>query len=746
MKTISPKKGGTPPPQLLRVPSKVEDSAEVRYALLTRQLQEVSTEKASSGSAGKRASALLEEIVCFERYANPELTSILEALMKFEKITMHELLCVLMWRALTQGLIEPHRFDMLVRSACQLTESDAPEVRRTGFTVILMLNLLQQKHSDLALKLPHSFMQGIITSLKKALEFKISEKRGFASKSSWHESKRIRLQAHLAALGMFNKMFITHMYPVLSSGQVSVSTVSQMLMDTTIEYSYKTKDVPIVRECLNCLCQMAEVLPESVQCVVEYLPYDMKQIHAQHPTKKDKKGKEKPLLPCWDVVAVSSLAKLCLTVLSKQGKDAATKSPFMTCLYQLFHYPQPLVFTDVVFGIVKRSGMFYILMQPDQVYGSKELLFDYSLNRIQNMITGNDQIQHSVGLKLIIAISEQFLVQVGSRQSELNECLVTLCGLSTPVAACMEKFSYDPHVCFHSLKAQIWLAAVAMQQSGSASDCVGKPVKVRALLHNLIQAANESPLNSDHKSDLLRTLVRAMKILPHTERLLLIPAFTGFVQYLTHRCIHKVSIHGFYGILQEFLMNVDVTQPKGDPVKAPLDVDSVPYQRANGGSETLRLVLDILDGVMNQDVVAAEELAHRTVDPGADRHAKYSKLVIEVARFTGDYGNVLVNDKGDCYSKMLLLLTRLEALLYTQPHHIVWEAGLAVLKIASRSLPCIRVKAYSILTSAVELREELHSLLAPLIDIIDRLMELINAFNYTQTDDGGGIGMPSQAS
>ena len=122
-------------------------------------------------------------------------------------------------------------------------------------------------------------------------------------------------------------------------------------------------------------------------------------------------------------------------------------------------------------------------------------------------------------------------------------------------------------------------------------------------------------------------------------------------------------------------------------------------------------------------------------DVSADTRVKYSKLLIEALRFVGDFGNVIVNGKdSDVHSSMMLLLVRLQALMCSQPHHVVWEAALATLKLCGRSHAAVRVKVYAILSGTIRLREEMHSMLQPLLSVADMTMQLHEAFEAAQVN------------
>ncbi|KAJ9445427.1 hypothetical protein DIPPA_28332 [Diplonema papillatum] len=724
-----------------------EDRARTRYLQLVKQLKDVGGEKGGS----KKACALLEELVCNDRFLHPSNAATLMPFMPYDKVSIQELVAVALWRCLTQG--EPllvKDFNALTRAGISCVQSDAPEVRRTGFLVLLMLHLLQQSSQALALQLPsYSFSCSLISALNTSLDAKCSEKRGFSGKTSWHEVKKTRLQSHLAALTVFSKFFVTHVYSYLHQHPCDITG---LLILTAQEYSHKAKDIPVVRECILCLCQIAEIDPESVEAAVKHLPADMKQIHSGPPARRDRDLKKKEVFtfPCWDSLAAANLAKLCLGVLHKLGRGAALKSPFMRSLHLFAHYPKELVFAEVIFGTVKRSGMFYVLLEPDEIYGSKEMLLDYAVSRVQNMLASTQQVLCNVGLRLTTVICEQYLHYVlknkAVSKSQESSIYSVLANLQPSVDGCQERFSFNPLITSNSLKAKIWLAAVTLAQH-EGFDATCKPVRVRKLLQDLIVTVNSSPLQADHTIEFLKVFVRAMKLLPPPPdgcRKMLIPAFTGIIEHLTQRCIHKMSIHGFYSVMQEFLVHVDVLQagqaPSAHPTKkAALDIDSVPFQRMNGDTNTLKLVLDILDGAVSTEVAAAEELvsqhgaAVESQDRQASATARYGRFIVEVVRFTGDFGNVMVNGGDNPSSNMMQMLLRLQALLFTEPHHIVWEAGLALLKIASRSLPSVRVKAYTILTEVVELRCETAALLAPLIAIITSLMELLDSFLYAQS-------------
>ena len=126
--------------------------------------------------------------------------------------------------------------------------------------------------------------------------------------------------------------------------------------------------------------------------------------------------------------------------------------------------------------------------------------------------------------------------------------------------------------------------------------------------------------------------------------------------------------------------------------------------------------------------------------------AKSSKLLVEVIRFTGDFGNLMVNGCGgaDCQTHMLLVLMRLQALMCSQPHHIVWEAGIAMLKLCARSHPVVRVKVYTILCGVVRLRSDMQSMLQPLITVTDLTLQLQETLQFAQraSDDADSLGMP----
>eukprot|EP01061_Rhynchopus_euleeides_P017098 TRINITY_DN28493_c0_g1_i1.p1 TRINITY_DN28493_c0_g1~~TRINITY_DN28493_c0_g1_i1.p1 ORF type:complete len:838 (+),score=386.66 TRINITY_DN28493_c0_g1_i1:137-2650(+) len=720
-----------------------EVSSEVRYHELVRQLQTLVMEKGSSASLSKKALPLVEELVVLDKYARPQLVPILRDVMKCEKSALHELLPVLMWRAFAtqrDAVVEGRSFEATVKMATDFCfDVDTPEARRTALLCVLMHSILQQtSDSPLVLDIPSPFVGKLVSSLRTALDHKINEKRGFATKASWHEEKRARLLSHLAALSLCAKLFITHVFPHASmqkQAQQTVAGLVETLSLTALEYSHKAKDIPAVRQSLACLTQIAEVAPDVVmQSVVSHLPADMSQVltNAPIPKKTSQGGKSHAApLPCWDPLAASGLAKLCLAVLHKQAEAVAVRSPFMKTLNLLCHHSHHLVFADIVMGIVKRNGLYYILQRQDEVYGSKERLVDYTVDRVQSMLK-SDHVTCSTGLRLVSALCEQHLVHAASSN---------VASFRPSVVALLERFQHDPFLVLLGLKASIWIAAVRLAAPTDPSD-VSKPAVVRELLDTLVGLTTNVAINADQTLEYLKCLIRAAKLLPPDgPRALLIPAFTGIVEYLTQRLSRKMGVSGLYGLLHEFLLQVDVVealqkQDRGVPVRAELDIDAVPYQRPNGGTSTLGLVLGLLDGSVSPQVSAAEQamlFQQEGESTSVDTRVRCSKLLIESLRFVGDFGNVMVNGKGsDCRSNMLLLLVRLQALVCSQPHHVVWEAGLAMLKLCARSHAAVRVKVHSMLSGAVRLRQDMQGMLQPLLSVADMTLQLHESLDTAQ--------------
>ena len=725
--------------EVAALPSTDEKGA-IRYRQLVQELETVRSEKTA-----KKTISVLEELICIERHVEGGVLSVLTAMIKIEKVALQELLSVLLWKSSTHNdghSITATRFDSLSKAAIEGAKSgSSPEVRRTAFTVILTLYLLQTISTRLTLSLPPEFVSRTVQVLQSNLEHKQTEKRGFASKTTWHEGKKIRLQSHLSTLQVFSKLFITQMFPVMSlskNPKLSTVSVASIIIRTAIEYSYKEKDIPVVRESLVCLCQMAEVEPECVGGVAQYLPTEMRLILNNSPVNKDKDKRSKDIdgkdvvIHCWDPFTASALAKLCLAVLHKQGQEAAARSKFMRCLLQLFHYPKDLVFTDVVNGIVRRSGLFYMFLQKDAVYGGSETLLNYTVNRIQSLLKSGEQLRCNVGARLISAICEQCLAN-RHLLSDQTAAMTSLTSCIAPIKDELEKASFDPLLTVNRLKALTWLTAVVISTHSAEHTHTHHKVGLATdLLTTLCVTIQGSPLQSDLVLELLKCFIKSLRLLapgPQQDRELLVPAFTGLIIYLIKNCIAKTSIQGIYNLLQDFLMNVDVLSAKrvsGAP--ALLDMDTIANQRAHGGVNTLLLILQVLDG--NN---AEQSLLSSSSDSSErDKLYRTGRLLIEVIRFTGDFGNVLVNSGPDCNGNMRSLLLRLRSLLYTQQNHIAWEIGLALLKIASRAVTHVRVAVYEILTSVCEARIELQSLLQPLVSIVDELLSLSESFEFAQ--------------
>ena len=478
-----------------------ELSGEGRYHELTRQLQNLVIDKAA-----KKSLPLLEELVVLDKHASPQLMPVLKDIMRCEKAGVHEFLPVLMWRAFStqrDAFVEGRSFEAAVKAATEFCcDVDTPDARRTGFLCVLMHCIMQQTSElPLLLDIPNAFVGVLMSSLRTFVDHKMNEKRGFATKTSWHEDKKSRLMAHLSALSLCAKLFMTHVFPFASmqtKPQHSVSSLVDTLTLTATEYSYKAKDIPAVRQSLTCLTQIAEVAPEAVvNCVGVHLPSDMSHVLAQVPfPKKDSKAKDKKAtLPCWDPLAASGIAKLCLAVLHKQGEASASRSPFMRCLNLLCHHSHHLVFSDIVMGIVKRNGMYYILQREDAVYGSKDRLVDYTVDRVQSMLK-SDHVTCSTGLRLASALSEQHLRNAATSTS-------TVLSLRPSVKALLERFHHDPFIVQLGLKALIWLTAVQLASTTDAGT-ESKPAVVRDLLRVLIELTANVPINSEQTLDFLK--------------------------------------------------------------------------------------------------------------------------------------------------------------------------------------------------------------------------------------------------
>ena len=491
-------------------------SAERRYHETARVLQGLSLERLSNSALAKKALPVLEELLLLDRFARPALVTALRNLSSCEKKEVQELLPVLMWRC----VVSPQKdqvyagttFEAVVKSttaACFGT--DMPEARRTHLLCLLMHSLLQHTSENLVFDIPNAFLTTLMDALRSSIDGKTSEKRGFATKAAWHEGKRARLMAHLSALTLANKLLITHLFPCMSMEKSAKNTLhgfAELLTQTALEYSYKTKDVPVVRECLSCLIQLADLSPETVMaCVGPHLPTDMSQVLAQEPVRKDKEKKVrvKAILPCWDPLAASSLAKLCLAVLHKQSNAAAVKSPFMNCLNLLFHHSHHLVFADSVFGIVKRHGLYHLLLQPDVVYGSKERLIEYTIDRVQSMLKAG-QVTCSTGLRVASALCEQHLVNASTSKVLL---------LHPSVTAALERFHNNPFLSPLCIKAVIWLTAVDLSQDDTDEHSVGKPAKVRGLLQMLMSMTSNALVQSEQTPEFLRYVrIRARSLQP----------------------------------------------------------------------------------------------------------------------------------------------------------------------------------------------------------------------------------------
>eukprot|EP00755_Sulcionema_specki_P007105 Sspe_Gene.37312::Locus_18012_Transcript_1_2_Confidence_0.500_Length_2705::g.37312::m.37312 len=739
-----------------------EDAVSSTTLALVQQLAEVAEGPKVSSASAKKVATILEELVNTGVFEQSILRH-LRTLLNVDKQGVHQYLGYAFWKVLQQGNVPPQTFSELTQASIKAIEVNT-ETRKTALQLLLMLNLLPPTTTNLSFQLPSEFTRTIVDVLQKCHTLKSQEKRGFTSKTTWHLEKKARLQAHLLGLMAFSKLFILHIFPYMGAG---LGAVAELIVKTAMEYSYKTKEVPIVRECLQCLRQIAEVAPEAVNYVAAYLPTSLADVSAGPPTRKDKekKGKEKGTLPCWDAFATAALVKLCLSVLHKQGRDGVVRSPFLKSLFFLIHHPRQYIFSEAVMDIVKRSGMFYLLLLPDQVYSTKELLLDYTFNRIQNMLTAASQVESHVALRLTASLCEQGITALqGEHAAEHGHRLAHFLTLEDHVVACRDRFSYDPLVMLQVLKAQTWLATVHFIVEASQPSTVGAPLRARQLLTDIVLTISICPINSQQVHDLLKSIIRAMRTLrPGSLRQFLIPVFSGLLEYLSAKHVNKLSIHGYYSLLKDFLLFVDIIESpsaaRTSPV-APLDIDTVPYQRSNGGLKTLQIVLHTMDGTLSPEASAAAEAVKCTgvaqpVTGGranwqhsqAQRQARAARLAVELVRFAGDFANVMVNgreapgmlDEKDhaekCHGNILLLLFRFKSLALSQPHHILWEASLAILKISSRSVPAVRVRTYAALSEVMQVRREAAAMLSPLLDVIDSLMDLQQSFKYLESDE-----------
>eukprot|EP00756_Hemistasia_phaeocysticola_P046782 Hpha_TRINITY_DN20606_c0_g1::TRINITY_DN20606_c0_g1_i1::g.148052::m.148052 len=594
------------------------DPNEAKYEHAVVRLRESGLDKGKLNSPPMVVSAL--QAMCLLRgQLKPELVPLLQPLLRSERRDVQSLYLLVLWLILSKGGGAKACEQLATAVQQHMWTIQAPEVRRTSLSVLHVLNLMQRVNSQFALRLNPKFAESLLEDLKKALEAKSKEKRGLTTKVSvYHEEKKIRLQAHLAGLALFTHVFPIHVLPALfgRSGTQwpSIESTVRLLCQTAIEYSYKEKEVPVVREALAALSKVEQVCPGVLGAVAEHLPTHAELLSARPPergAKKERKGKEAGFFPLWDPLAAAALVKMCLTVLQSQGRESGRSSPFHRCLVLLVHHPDKYVFSEVVWGLIKGSGLFHILLEPDTLYGSREKLMDYVVEtRIKSMVMGTSHTECYAGLRMAQAVCERVLEAAGkdARSGVLQIARNSFARFEAAAANCRDRFAYDPMVTVQALQTQLWLTAVLLAEGAE-----GGALMVRRLLTELVTAISTSPAATSAPTlTLLRNTVRALKAInPGRARTLMGRAFIGLISYLAKRCCAKLSVLGLQGLLQDYLLEGDLVAPPeppgAPPCQGPVDVDPLPHQRGCGGLGTLELVLTLLDGGLTPEAANAEE-------------------------------------------------------------------------------------------------------------------------------------------